>query len=104
MKDPTRNTVVSTFYCFAKFSDFADFQEPLRDLMLEHDVRGTLLLAAEGINGTIAGTREGIDSLVERLREDDRFSDLETKESYSDENPFYRTKVKNKKEIVTMRE
>ena len=51
MKDPTRNTVVSTFYCFAKFSDFADFQEPLRDLMLEHDVRGTLLLAAERIMG-----------------------------------------------------
>lgn len=104
MKDPTRNTVISTFYCFAKFSDFADLQEPLRDLMLEHDVRGTLLLAAEGINGTIAGAREGIDSLVERLRQDDRFSDLETKESYSDENPFYRTKVKLKKEIVTMGE
>ena len=72
MKDPTRNTVVSTFYCFAKFSDFADFQEPLRDLMLEHDVRGTLLLAAEGINGTIAGKRKGIYTLFELLQKDDQ--------------------------------
>ena len=65
MNYPDKSVVVSTFYRFAKFPDFADFQEPLRDFMLEHDVRGTLLLAAEGINGTLAGSRQGIDAVVE---------------------------------------
>ena len=104
MNYPDKSVVVSTFYRFAKFPDFADFQESLRDFMLEHDVRGTLLLAAEGINGTLAGSRQGIDAVVARLREDERFAELETKESYVDENPFYRTKVKLKNEIVTMGE
>ena len=65
-------------------------------------MRGTLLLAAEGINGTIAGSRKSIDAVVGWLSQDERFKGLETKESSVDENPFYRTKVKLKKEIVTM--
>ena len=70
--------------------------------MLENEVVGTLLLAKEGINGTIAGTRQGIDKVLSWLKNDPRLSQLSHKESYHNEIPFYRTKVKLKKEIVTM--
>lgn len=94
--------VVAAMYRFAKFPDFESFRQPLLDLMLANEVRGTLLLAAEGINGTIAGPRAGIDAVLAFIRNDDRFSGLDVKESFSEENPFYRSKVKLKKEIVTM--
>jgi UPF0176 protein len=96
------SVVVAALYRFTTLPDFDSFQKPLQDLMAEHDVRGTLLLASEGINGTIAGSREGIDCVINWLRQDPRFAPLETKESYVDEMPFYRAKVKLKKEIVTM--
>ncbi|MDA1369679.1 MAG: rhodanese-related sulfurtransferase [Proteobacteria bacterium] len=99
---PANGVVVSALYRFARFPDFEAFRVPLHKVMLQHGVRGTLLLAAEGINGTIAGSRAGIDAVVNWLGEDERFAGLATKESYVDENPFYRTKVKLKKEIVTM--
>lgn len=102
MNNSTDGVVVAALYRFAKFPDFESFREPLQALMREQGVRGTLLLAAEGINGTIAGPREGIDAVLAWLREDERFTELEAKESYVDENPFYRCKVKLKKEIVTM--
>ena len=70
--------------------------------MTDNDVKGTLLLAKEGINGTIAGTREGVDAVLTWLRNDPRLAKLDTKESFDDEVPFYRTRVKLKKEIVTM--
>jgi UPF0176 protein len=94
--------VVIALYRFADFHDFRDFREPLYDVMFANEVRGTLLLANEGINGTIAGPRFGIDKVIEWLALDARFSSLEKKESYAELNPFYRTKVKVKKEIVTM--
>ena len=94
--------VVCALYKFVSLPDFADLREPLLNCMLEHEVRGTLLLAEEGINGTIAGTREGIDAVLDHIREDERLSPLDTKESFDEEQPFYRTKVKLKKEIVTM--
>lgn len=102
MTHSTESVVVAALYRFARFPDFESFRQPLLDKMLEQHVRGTLLLAGEGINGTIAGSREGIDAVVAWLQQDERFAGLETKESYVDENPFYRTKVKLKKEIVTM--
>ncbi len=98
----TNSVVVAALYRFADFPDFSRFRAPLQALMLKHDVRGTVLLAAEGINGTIAGSREGIDAVLNCLRADSRFSGLQAKESFVDTNPFYRTKVKLKKEIVTM--
>jgi len=70
--------------------------------MLNNEVKGTLLLAKEGINGTVAGSREGIDNLLAWIRSDERLADVRTKESYDDNMPFYRTRVKLKKEIVTM--
>ena len=94
--------VVSALYKFVTLDDFESIRKPLLNLMEKHHVKGTLLLAKEGINGTIAGDRKGIDSLLAWLRSDPRFADLETKESYEQEMPFYRSKVKLKKEIVTM--
>lgn len=100
--EPSANVVVAALYRFAEFPDFASKREPLHRVMLENQVRGTLLLAHEGINGTIAGSRKGVDAVLNWLRQDSRFKAIESKESYVDENPFYRTKVKLKKEIVTM--
>jgi UPF0176 protein len=94
--------VVTALYRFAKFPDFESFREPLQSLMVKEGVKGTLLLATEGINGTIAGSRQGIDAVIAWLESDDRFTGIEVKESYVNNNPFYRTKVKLKREIVTM--
>ncbi len=94
--------VVSALYKFAKLDDFESLREPLLKLMEEHQVKGTLLFAKEGINGTIAGDRKGVDALLAWLRSDPRLADLDTKESYEQAMPFYRSKVKLKKEIVTM--
>ena len=102
MNDTSPAVVVAALYRFAAFPDFKSFHAPLLELMLEQEVRGTLLLAAEGINGTIAGPRKGVDTVVDRIRRDRRFAGLETRESYVEENPFYRTRVKLRKEIVTM--
>ena len=102
MNTSSNSVVVAALYRFAEFPDYAAWREPLLELMLAQAVRGTLLLASEGINGTIAGSRQGVDAVLEKLRADARFGGLETKESYVDDNPFYRTKVKLKKEIVTM--
>ena len=94
--------VVAALYKFVTLDDFEALREPLRQAMLTHDVKGTLLLAREGINGTVSGTREGIDALLGWLGRDPRLADVDHKESYCDEHPFYRTKVKLKREIVTM--
>ena len=95
-------TVVAALYKFATLEDYQDLREPLLDVCQAAGTRGTLLLAEEGINGTIAGTREGIDAVLAFLKSDTRLADLEHKESFDDHNPFYRMKVKLKKEIVTM--
>lgn len=96
------NIVVCALYKFVRLENFQELKAPLLDLMLKQEVRGTLLLAQEGINGTIAGTREGIDQVLAWLKQDPRLSDLDYKESYDTDMPFYRSKVKLKKEIVTM--
>ncbi len=95
-------TVVCAMYKFVTLDNYQDLQQPLADEMKRLGVRGTLLLAAEGINGTVAATREGIDGLLDYLKQDPRLADISYKESYDESNPFYRTKVKLKKEIVTM--
>jgi len=96
------NIVVSALYKFVTLDDYELLRKPLLDLMEKHQIKGTLLLAKEGINGTIAGDRNGTNALLAWLRADPRFADIETKESYEHEMPFYRSKVKLKKEIVTM--
>ena len=102
MTNASPDVVVAALYRFAALPDFEALKDPLYRLMIDHDVRGTLLLAKEGINGTIAGSRQGIDRIMDWLKSDSRFADLEAKESYVNTPPFYRTKVKLKKEIVTM--
>ena len=94
--------VVCALYHFVRLDDHEALRQPLLDTMLAHDVKGTLLLSLEGINGTIAGTRQGIDAVLAWLKRDERLQDLDHKESCDDEVPFYRSKVKLKKEIVTM--
>lgn len=94
--------VVCALYRFVRLEDFENLREPLLKVMLDHEVVGTLLLAREGINGTVAGSRQAIDHLLGWLKSDERLSNLSHKESFHAEAPFYRTKVKLKKEIVTM--
>ncbi|MBD2128042.1 rhodanese-related sulfurtransferase [Microcoleus sp. ZQ-A2] len=94
--------VVATFYKFVKLPDFAQKQAPLLAYCQAQSIRGTILLAAEGINGTIAGSRQAIDSVLGFLRSDPRLIDLEHKESHADSPPFDRLKVRLKKEIVTL--
>jgi UPF0176 protein len=94
--------VVAALYKFVSLPDYQALREPLLELCLAAGVKGTLLLAEEGINGTIAGSRIGIDQVLAFLHADPRFADLGHKESYDKEQPFYRMKVKLKKEIVTM--
>ncbi len=96
------NIIVSALYKFTTLDDFEALRKPILKLMEAHQVKGTLLLAKEGINGTIAGDRKGVDALLSWLRADPRFADIQTKESYEQDMPFYRSKVKLKKEIVTM--
>lgn len=96
------NFIVAALYKFAKLLDYQALQPGLLDFCLTHDLKGTLLLAEEGINGTVAGSRAGIDALISYLKSDARLADLEHKESFADENPFYRMKVRLKKEIVTL--
>jgi len=96
------NFVVAALYKFAKLKDYRTLQPGLLDFCLTHQVKGTLLLAEEGINGTVAGSRNAIDALIGYLKSDSRLADLEHKESFADENPFYRMKVRLKKEIVTL--
>ena len=94
--------VVAALYKFVSLEDYKALREPLLDICLRAGTRGTLLLAREGINGTIAGTREAIDTVLDYLHSDRRMEGLEHKESFDDHMPFYRMKVKLKKEIVTM--
>ncbi|MCF6319731.1 MAG: rhodanese-related sulfurtransferase [Proteobacteria bacterium] len=94
--------VVTALYHFVHLENYKSLRQPLLDTMLKNNVRGTLLLAEEGINGTIAGTRLGTDKVLNWLSDDPRLSNFDSKESFTNEMPFYRTKVKLKKEIVTM--
>jgi UPF0176 protein len=94
--------VIAALYRFVRLEDFETLRAPLLQVMLERKVRGTLLLAAEGINGTIAGSADAIDFVLDYLRADKRLRDLDYKLSYDTEMPFYRSRVKLKREIVTM--
>ena len=94
--------VIAALYRFVRLDNFESLRKPLLQFMLDNQVRGTLLLAAEGINGTVAGSEASITRLLDYLREDERLRDIDYKLSYDDEIPFYRSRVKLKREIVTM--
>ena len=101
MSDAT-STQVAALYRFVRLDDFENLRSPLLEFCEARGIRGTLLLANEGINGTIAGTAQAISEVLAYLRRDDRLADLECKFSYNEDRPFLRMKVKLKKEIVTM--
>jgi len=103
MTQPTNTpTVVCALYKFVTLDNFQELREPLLEEMTRLEVKGTILLAQEGLNGTIAGTRAGIDGVLAWLNADPRIAGIVYKETFENSNPFYRTKVKLKKEIVTM--
>ncbi|MFN5290598.1 MAG: rhodanese-related sulfurtransferase [Planctomycetia bacterium] len=97
-----QSVVVAALYKFAKLPDYRELQKSILEVCQKNGVFGSILLATEGINGTVAGNRQGIDALLKFLRSEPRFSDLEHKESFSQEMPFDRMKVKLKKEIVPL--
>lgn len=98
--------VIVALYKFVSLPDFHELREPLLNFCQQNNIRGTLLLAHEGLNGTVSGSRAAVDALLAHLKTDkrfgNRFADIEYKESFEAEQPFYRMKVKLKKEIVTM--
>jgi len=97
-----RPFLVAAFYKFVELDDCAALRGPLQQRCEDLGLLGTILLASEGINGTISGMPEKVHRLFERLREDPRFADLHYKESWAAEQPFYRMKVRLKKEIVSL--
>ena len=92
---------IIAFYKFVPLPDFEQLKKPLLEFLVDNEIRGTILLASEGINGTVSGSEEAISKLIARLREDARFVDLEFKFSKYDRQPFQKTKVKLKKEIIS---
>ncbi|WP_246145995.1 oxygen-dependent tRNA uridine(34) hydroxylase TrhO [Rubripirellula lacrimiformis] len=93
---------VAALYRFVPLDNHTELRDPILDCMVRSGVRGTLLLADEGINGTVAGERSAIEALLEFLRRDDRFAGLDVKWSTCDEMPFRRSRVRLKAEIVTL--
>ncbi|MEP2029556.1 MAG: rhodanese-related sulfurtransferase [Paracoccaceae bacterium] len=93
---------IAALYHFTRFDDLPAIREPLLEVCSANDVLGTLLLAREGVNGTIAGPRAGIDAVLAHIRALPGCSALEWKESSAETAPFNRMKVKLKREIVTM--
>ncbi len=94
--------IVAALYHFTRFADPAALRGPLLDLARAQGIKGSLLLAPEGINGTIAGSRAGIDAVLAHLRALPGCGDLEWKEAQAETPPFGRMKVRLKREIVTM--
>lgn len=99
---PDTPIVVAALYKFVALPDFETRQAHLKRVCLRAGVKGTLLLAHEGINGTVAGTHNAISALLDYLRQQAPFSDVEVKYSFAAEMPFHRLKVRLKKEIVTL--
>ena len=94
--------LVAALYKFVALDDYEALRAPLQTVCEQNRVMGTLLLAREGINGTIAGPADGVAAVLNHLKADGRFADLEHKESWAGEMPFLRMKVRLKKEIVTL--
>lgn len=96
------NYHVAALYHFALLLDYADRKEALLNICMSHDIMGTILLAEEGVNGTIAGSKTGIDAVLDHIASWDGFDGLTAKFSHAQEIPFFRMKVRLKREIVTM--
>ena len=97
-----RPIAVAALYKFITLDDYEALKPKILEQLLQNKIRGTLLLAQEGINGTISGSHLSLKQFIEWLKTDSRFAELDYKLSFHDSQPFHRTKVKLKKEIVTM--
>lgn len=94
--------VILAFYKFVRIEEPLSLAGPLQKHCQAQDIKGTILLGLEGINGTVSGSAEGIATLQAYFNASPYFQDLVAKKSYADEHPFYRMKVKMKEEIVTI--
>ena len=98
--------LTTAMYHFVSLPNYKKLREPLFNFCVSQSIKGTLLLADEGINGTVAGSEKAIHAFLDFLKNDPLFEgcfkNLAHKESWSDKHPFYRMKVKLKKEIVTL--
>jgi UPF0176 protein len=99
--DPLMRVKIAAFYKFVGIGDTEVLQHDLREFCAGRDVRGTILIAREGINATVSGPDDAIDALLDKLRADERFAGLPVKLSSAVGHPFQRLKVKIKPEIVT---
>ncbi len=93
---------IAALYKFVPIEDIAALRETLTRRGEELGVKGTILVASEGINGTIAAQPEALDAMIVSLRQDPRLHDLEAKYSQAEDMPFLRFKVRLKSEIVTL--
>ena len=94
--------LTAAFYLFVDLPNYAERRPALLAFCEAHNVKGSILLAYEGINGTIAGAASDVHAVLGYLRQDPKFTSLEHKESFANKPPFHRMKVRLKKEIVTM--
>ena len=90
-----KNYKIVSLYSFFPFQEnlILDLKNKLLEIENENDLSGLFIFASEGINGTIAGSREGVNTVVDWIKRDLRFEELETKESFASSNPFHRSKV-----------
>ena len=95
--------LVAAFYKFVAIDDPAALRDDLREFCAARAIKGTILVAREGINATVSGVESDVRALIEVLNADPRFSDLAVKFSVAGSHPFQRLKVKIKREIVTLR-
>ena len=93
---------VAAFYKFADLANYTQLQQPLKNVCQLQSVKGTILLAQEGINGTVAGSAKNVQSVLNFIQSDQRLSDIDIKLSAASDPPFERLKVRLKKEIVTI--
>jgi len=98
------NIVVAALYHFFDFPHFEQMRAPMLDEMNRLSIRGSILVTSEGINGTVSGSRESIDALLAYLREHIVKGEFEHKESFYEHQPFTRTKVRLKKETISIGE
>ncbi|MDI1351566.1 MAG: rhodanese-related sulfurtransferase [bacterium] len=97
-----KEIIIASFYKFITLVNYAEMREPILNAMREMEIKGTIILAAEGINGGFAGTREAMNNFYNYMHQNPQLADLNFKETFDEHNPFEKAKVKLRKEIVTM--
>lgn len=99
----TGEIVISTFYKFVDLKDCEKLQKELKEFCVERDIKGTIILANEGINGSVSANRDAMNKLYEYFDNSTYFSNMECKESLFDKHPFGKTKIRLKQEIVRLK-